>query len=177
MTIRRARSGCGRRSGLIVDAARARQALLDLDEIERDLGKPPWRDLLQDLRHDRRRFAAAISDKSARIALRWALGDLGQAARAGRRWLHYLRDNPAVLRKTIDRALEARLLQRDAGRTDRVDRVVLVEGVARAYELLTGKPLGRSVTAETKSRPGGDQRAGPAAGPDLPQAARSAHHR
>jgi hypothetical protein len=55
-----------------------------------------------------------------------------------------------VLRRTIDRALEARVLQRDAGRTDRVDRVVLVEGVARAWQLLTGKPLGRSLTAEQK---------------------------
>jgi hypothetical protein len=45
-----------------------------------------------------------------------------------------------VLRRVIDRALEPRLLQRDAGRTDRVDRVVLVEGVARAWQLLTGRP-------------------------------------
>jgi hypothetical protein len=89
-----------------------------------------------------------ISDKSARIALRWVLGDLGLAARAGRRWLHYLRDDPVVLRRVIDRALEARLLQRDAGRSDRHDRVVLVQGVGRAYELLTGKRLGRSLTAD-----------------------------
>jgi hypothetical protein len=55
-----------------------------------------------------------------------------------------------VLRKTIDRALEARLLQRDAGRTDRYDRVVLVQGVARAYQLLTDKVMGRSLTAEQR---------------------------
>jgi hypothetical protein len=84
------------------------------------------------------------------MALRWALGDLGLAGRAGRRWLHHLRDNPLVLRKTIDRALEARLLQRDAGRTDRYDRVVLVQGVARAYQLLTDKAMGRSLTAEQR---------------------------
>jgi hypothetical protein len=53
----------------------------------------------------------------------------------------------------IDRALEARLLQRDAGRTDLVDRVVLVEGVGRAWQLLTGRPLGRSLTVE--QRPSG----------------------
>jgi hypothetical protein len=66
-----------------------------------------------------------------------------------------VRDNPVVRRRTIDRALEARLLQRDAGRTDLVDRVVLVEGVGRAYQLLTGKPFGRSLTAEgTPTGPG-----------------------
>jgi hypothetical protein len=75
--------------------------------------------------------------------------------RAGRRWLHYLRDNHGMLRKAIDRALEAPLLQRDAGRIERADRVVLVEGVAHAYHLLTGKALGRSLTAEgTPTGPG-----------------------
>ena len=116
--------------GLIVDAARARQALLDLSAIESGLGKPPWRDLLKELRGNRRRFAATIRDKSARIVLRWALHDLGLAGRAGRHWLHYLRDNHGMLRKAIDRALEARLLQRDAGRTDRTDRVALVRDPA-----------------------------------------------
>ena len=140
---------------LIIDGARARQALLDQSAIEGHLGKPPWRDLLKELRHDHRRFPATVGDKSARIALRWALHDLGLAGRAGRRWLHYLHDNHGMLRKAIDRALEARLLQRDAGRTDRVDRVAFVEGVARAYHLLTGKPLGRSLTAEgTPTGPG-----------------------
>jgi hypothetical protein len=148
--------------GFIVEAARAQQALLDLQAIESRLGKPQWRDLLKELRRDRRRFGAAIRDKSACIALRWALGDLGLADRAGRRWLHHLRDNPVVLRRTIDRALMAGLLQRDAGRTDRLDRVVLLEGVARAYQLLTGKPLARSVTSETKSR-----RAGAPTGPGV----------
>jgi hypothetical protein len=139
--------------GLIVVAARAQQAVLDLEQFERGLGKPPWRDLLKGLRHDRRRFAATVRDKSVRIALRWALGDLGLAHRAGRRWLHHLRDNPVMLRRTIGRALGARLLQRDPGRTDRVDRVVLVEGVSRAWQLLTGKSLGRSLT--TEQRPSG----------------------
>jgi hypothetical protein len=55
-----------------------------------------------------------------------------------------------MLRKSIDRALEARLLQRDVGRTDRYDRVALVRGVARAWQLLTGRPLGRSLTAEQR---------------------------
>jgi hypothetical protein len=132
----------------IVDAARAREALLDLQEIEGEIGKPLWRERLKELRHDRRRFAAAISDKSARVALRWALGDLGLAGRAGRRWLHHLHDHRVVLRRVVDRALEARLLRRDVGRTDRYDRVVLVEGVSRAFQLLTGRPLGRSLTAE-----------------------------
>ena len=60
-----------------------------------------------------------------------------------------------MLRSVIERALEARLLQQDAGRTERADRVVLVEGVARAYHLLTGKALGRSQTAEgTPTGPG-----------------------
>jgi hypothetical protein len=136
--------------GFIIDAARARQALLDLQAIESSLGRPPWRDLLKALRHDRGRFGAVISDKSARRALRWALGDLTLAALAGHQWLHHLRDHPAVLRRTIDRALEARLLQRDAGRTERHERVVLVQGVARAYQLLTGRPLGRSLTAEQR---------------------------
>jgi hypothetical protein len=54
---------------------------------------------------------------------------------------HHLRGNRVALRRVIDRALEARVLQRDAGRTDLVDRVVLVQGVARAWQLLTGKPL------------------------------------
>ena len=136
--------------GLIVGAAGARQALLEQSAIESHLDKPPWRDLLKELRHDRRRFAATIRDRSACIALRWALGDLGLAGRAGRRWLHHLRDNQPMLRRVIDRALEARLLQRDAGRSDRHDLVVLAEGVGRAYQLLTGKPLGRSLTAEQR---------------------------
>jgi hypothetical protein len=136
--------------GLIVEAARARRALLELHGIESGLGKPPWRDLLNELRHDRGRFAAVIGDKSARIALHWALRDLGPTARAGRRWLHHLHATPLALRKTIDRALEARLLQRAAGRTDRYDRVVLVQGVARAWQLLTGRPLGRSLSAEQR---------------------------
>ena len=58
---------------LIVGAAGARQALLDLEQIEREIGTPPWRDLLKELRHDRGRFEDAIRDKSVRIALRWAL--------------------------------------------------------------------------------------------------------
>ena len=141
--------------GFILDAAGAREAMRDLQAIERKVRRSPWRDLLQELRHDRRRFAATIGDKSARVALRWALGDLGLAARAGPRWLHHLRDNHGMLRSVIDRALEARLLQRDTGRTERADRVVLVEGVARAYHLLTGRALGRSLTAEgTPTGPG-----------------------
>jgi hypothetical protein len=136
--------------GHIVDGARARDALLDLEEIERGVGRPGWRDLLKELRHDRGRFGATIGDKSARIALRWALRDLGLASRAGPHWLHHLRDDGALLRKAIDRALEARLLQRDAGRSDRHDLVVFVEGVGRAYQLLTGKPLGRSLTADQR---------------------------
>ena len=135
---------------LIVDASRLRQEMLDLEQFERGIGKPPWREVLKELRHDRGRFAAAIRDRSACIALRWALRDVGLAGSAGRRWLQYLRDNPMVLRRTIDRALEARLLQRDAGRGDRHDRVVLVQGVARAWQLLTGRPLGRSLDAEQR---------------------------
>jgi hypothetical protein len=148
--------------GLIVGAARARQALVDLQAIESRLGKPPWRDLLKELRHDRCRFATTIRDRSACIALHWALGDLGLAGRAGHSWLRYLRDNRAILRRVIDRALQAPILQRDAGRTQRTDRVVLVEGVAGAWQLLTGRPLARSVTSETKSR-----RAGAPTGPGV----------
>jgi hypothetical protein len=135
---------------VIVDAAGAREAMLDLEEIEGQIGKPPWREVLKVLRHDRRRLDAVIRDRSACIALRWALHDLGLARRAGRRWLHHLRDHQAVRRRVIDRALEAPLLQRDAGRTERYDRVVLVQGVARAYHLLTGRSLGRSLTAEQR---------------------------
>jgi hypothetical protein len=65
--------------------ARTWQALLDLQAIERGVGKPPWRDLLKELRHDRGRFGAVINDRSAGIALRWARRDLGLADRAGRR--------------------------------------------------------------------------------------------
>ena len=141
--------------GLIVHAARAQQALLREGAIESHLGKPPWRDLLKELRHDRRQFAATIADRSACSALHWALSDLGLTGRAGLRWLHFLRDNRVMLRRVIDRALEAPLLRREAGRTDRVDRVVLVEGIARAWQLLTGKQLGRSLTAEgTPTGPG-----------------------
>jgi hypothetical protein len=56
---------------------------------------------------------------------------------------------------TIDHALNSDTLHREAGRPDRLDRVLLVEGVSRAHELLTGKPLGRTVTTETKIRQGG----------------------
>jgi hypothetical protein len=77
------------------------------------------------------------------------------AARAGHRWLHYLRDHPPVLRKVVNRALTDHIWLRDSsGRPDRLDRVLLVEGVGRAYEFLTGRPLGRGVTSETKSRQG-----------------------
>lgn len=134
---------------LIVGAARERQALLDLDRLQRDL-KSSWRDRLRDLRNDRRQFATAISDRSTCAALRWALIDTGQVSRAGRRWLHYLRDHPDVLRKTIDRALAARILYDDPGRLDRFERVVFAEGVGRAYELLTGKRFGRSLTSDER---------------------------
>ena len=126
---------------LIVGAAHARQSQLDLDELERDVGRPSWRDRLQDLRDDRHRFATAIGDKSTRCALRRALIDIGQASRAGHRWLHYLRDHPDVLRRTIDRALAARILYDDPGRRNWFDRVVFAEGVGRAYKVVTGKPL------------------------------------
>jgi hypothetical protein len=33
--------------GLIVDAARVRQGMLDLEQFEREIGRPPWRDLLK----------------------------------------------------------------------------------------------------------------------------------
>jgi hypothetical protein len=141
--------------GFIVGAARVREALLKADRFDREIGRPAWRARLTELRHDRGRFVAVIGDRSACIALRWALRDLGQGVRAGRRWLHFLGDHPAVLRRAIDRALNTRLLQRNAGRTDRHDRVVFVQGVGRAYQLLTGHPLGRSLTAEgTPSGPG-----------------------
>jgi hypothetical protein len=52
--------------GFIVEAARARQTLLDRWKIERQIGRSPWRDLLKELRHDRGRFNAAIGDKSVR---------------------------------------------------------------------------------------------------------------
>jgi hypothetical protein len=55
--------------GFIVEAARARQTLLDLWKIERQTGRSPWRDLLKKLRHDRGWFAAAIGDKSVRRGL------------------------------------------------------------------------------------------------------------
>lgn len=140
---------------LIVDAAGARQAQLDLDKLQRDLVEPSWRDRLRDLRNDRRQFATAIGDRSTCAALRWALIDINQVSRAGRRWLHYLRDHPDVLRKTIDRALAARILYDDPGRLNRFERVVFAEGVGRAYELLTGRSFGRSITSETKSRVSG----------------------
>jgi hypothetical protein len=139
-------------SGLIVDAARVQQEMLDLEQFERGIGRPPWRDLLKELRHDHGRFAAAAGDKSARIALRWALRDLGLAA----------------LRRAIDRVLERGGLQRDGGRTDRVDRVMFGQGVGSAVRLLTGRPLGRSLTV-------GQRRSEPdRGGSRLPRAARPA---
>lgn len=139
----------------IVEAAGARQAQLDLHELERDLGKPTWRDRLRDLRNDRRQFTRVVRNKSARAALHWALVDSGFDIRAGPRWLHYLRDRPDVLRETIIRALEEPRLQDCGGRPERLDRVLLIVGVSRAYELLTGEALGRNVTSETKTRQGG----------------------
>jgi hypothetical protein len=44
-------------SQLIVDAAGAREAMLDLQAIERKIGRSPWRERLMELRHDRSRFA------------------------------------------------------------------------------------------------------------------------
>ena len=44
----------------------ARQPVLDLNTMESRIGRPPWRDLLKELRHDRGWVAAAIGDKSAR---------------------------------------------------------------------------------------------------------------
>jgi hypothetical protein len=140
--------------GFIIDAARARQALLDLQAIESSLGRPPWRDLVKALRHDGGRFGAAIGDRSARIALRWALGDLGLAARASRRWR-------LSARQPCDAAQGDRPGAGGSAAATRcrphraADRVVLVEGVAQAYHLLTGKALGRSLTAEgTPTGPG-----------------------
>ncbi len=149
---------------LILDAARTAKAAVEHSAIERDIKDTtmPWRDRLRNLNPGR--LNELSSDKSARIALRWALLETGQGARAGRRWLHYLRDHPAVLRQTVGRALETPVLRGDPGRPqDRFDDVLLVEGVARAYQHLTGKPLGRSVTTESKK--GG--KAGLPTGPGL----------
>jgi hypothetical protein len=120
--------------GLIVDTARVRQEMLDVEQFERGISKR-WGGICS---RDCATTAAGSPPGSAtgaptsRCAGRWALGDLGLAGRAGRRWLHHLRNNPVVRRRTIDRALEARLLQRHAGRSDRHDRVVLVQWVGRA---------------------------------------------
>jgi hypothetical protein len=153
--------------GLIVDAARVRQEMLDLEQFERGICRPRWRDLLKELRHDRSRFAATIRDRSACIALRWALGDLGLAGRAGHRWLHYLRDNSVALRRTIDRTLEARLLQRDAARP-RGARPGREPGLRTADRQPSWpKPDGRPEAHGTR----------PAAGPAVPCAARSAGDR
>jgi hypothetical protein len=65
----RARRRVRQTFGFIVEAARARQTLLDLWKIERQIGRSPWRDLLKELRHDRGWFAAAIGDKSVRRGL------------------------------------------------------------------------------------------------------------
>jgi hypothetical protein len=54
---------------VIVDAARARQPVLNLNTMESRIGRPPWRDLLKDVRHGRGQFAAAIGDKSVRGGL------------------------------------------------------------------------------------------------------------
>jgi hypothetical protein len=54
---------------VIVDAARARQPVLNLNTMESRIGRPPWRDLLKDVRHGRGWFAAAIGDKSVRRGL------------------------------------------------------------------------------------------------------------
>lgn len=133
----------------IVDAARERQALLDLDQIERRIGKSPWRDRLLDVRNGREQFGSALGDKSVRTALRWALVEAGQAKRAGPRWLHCLCDDPRLRRETISRALNTRTLKRDRGRPHRLDHVRFLEGVSRAYELLTGRSLSRTVTTAT----------------------------
>lgn len=138
-----------------VDGARIWEAVLEQREIEKQIDKPPWRTRLLALRSDRREFGRALRDKSVRLALRFALIRMGHANPAGRRWLHYLHDHPPVLRQAIERALHDRMLQKDSGLNGGVDRVVLVEGVARAYRHLTGKRLSRSVTTETKSRMSG----------------------
>jgi len=88
----------------------------------------------------------AIGDRSTRRVLRRTLIDLGQASRAGARWLHHLRDRPDVLRKLIDRALAARVLYDDPGRLNGFERVVFAEGVGRAYPYVTDDAIaGRSV--------------------------------
>lgn len=139
----------------VVDGARIWEAVVKQREIEKQIDKPPWRTRLPALRSHRREFGRALRDKSVRLALRFALIRMGHANRAGRRWLHYLYDHPPVLRQAIDRALHDRMLQKDSGLNGRVDRVLLVEGVARAYRHLTGQRLSRSVTTDTKSRMGG----------------------
>jgi hypothetical protein len=59
------------------------------------------------------------------------------------------------LRKTIERALQAPVLQGDLGQPSGLDRVLFARSVGRAYRLLTGRRIGRSTTSETKSRPSG----------------------
>jgi hypothetical protein len=160
--------------GRIVDAARARQALLDLDKIERGVAKAPWRGRLRDLRHDRHQFATAIGDRDARIALRGALIDIGQTSRAGRHWLHYLRDHPAVLRKTIERALHAPVLQGELGQTQQArSRALRQEGGPRlqAFDRQALRPKHDVRDQEPAGRKTSGAR--PAAGLDLPRATRS----
>jgi hypothetical protein len=43
--------------------------VLTLNTMESRIGRPPWRDLLKDVRHGRGWFAAAIGDKSVRSGL------------------------------------------------------------------------------------------------------------
>jgi hypothetical protein len=60
--------------GFIVEATRARQALLELSAIESHLGKPPWRNLLKELRHDRGLFYERLPDILTEAGPTWPSG-------------------------------------------------------------------------------------------------------
>ena len=121
----------------------------------------PWRKKIQDFRDHKMTFEEAISHWDVRTVLSWGETEAGFRPGHDPRWLHYLRDNPVALRKTLETTLNSRRLS-DRGRRRNWHITVFAESIADIYLDITGRKLTYGTTVLTGSdRDAGEEVPGP----------------
>ena len=110
----------------------------------------PWRRKVRDFRDHKLTFEEAISHWDVRTVLSWAATEAGFRPGHDPRWLHYLRDNPVALRKTLKTALNSRRLS-ERGRRRNWHITVFAESIADIYLDITGRKLTYGTTVLTGS--------------------------
>ena len=106
----------------------------------------PWRSKVHDFRDHKLTFEEAISHWDVRTVLSWAATEAGFRPGHDPRWLHYLRDNPVALRKTLETALNSRHLW-ERGRRRGQHIMVFSESIADIYLDITGRKLTYGTTS------------------------------